>query len=358
MSSPIQLNRCAWMCAVIFLVVIAAGEMTARRLLPVVPGCSEAPRNPFRFRGWPEYMAGVETTGASARLLLISNSQAYSGEQPASKSYPAILQRTMTERHIGGFPSWNVLNWSIDGTTSMEYMLMAADARQADPAMVLAVVGFADFRAANNGKGFAFCRSDVPRLAARWRVVKNLPVAFVRRHFKVEDILTSWISDQLAMRRLRDYGWSWLDVRFPGAQNMFYAPLVSYRFWEIKAKPLVPPARFPVRNGEGEELLDFTYDERSTVLLREYLQQLSRLPCKVVVVSAPVRAGSQDKRLVFQQRFQEDLARLAPECELTLWNMQDALTRVDFITSSHFNVRNHELFARLLAERIQGETGR
>ena len=89
--------------------------------------------------------------------------------------YPAVLQ-TELNRVVGtDAPPWRVVNWSLDGATSIEYTLLAAYLRTIRPEVVIASVAFADFRAEHEQAGYRYCRSDVVRLATRPAVLCRLP---------------------------------------------------------------------------------------------------------------------------------------------------------------------------------------
>lgn len=329
--------------------VLAACEIAARHLLPDVPGCAEDHRNPFRFRGWPEYMDGAAWDRDVRRLFLISNSQAYAGEYPSSRIYAAVLERRLNEKVPEGEPPWKVCNWAVDGATPMEYDVMVAALKRKKPDLVLAMIGYADFRGVNFGQGFDYCRTDVPLLVGRPEVLAELPAEFLRRHAHVEDMLTCAVAEHLSLMRLREYMWSWLDARFPGIQTVFYAPMVNYRFWEVRARPLVRGLDF---EWYTQEKLDFSYDDRSTLMLREFLEQLRSLPCRAIVATGPVRLNPNDQRGLWHRKYALDITALAAELDLPYWDLTDALPAEDFLTSSHFNHRNHRRFGELLAERL------
>jgi hypothetical protein len=339
------------------LVVIAcvwlACEIAARHILPAVPGCAEVHRNPFRFRGYPEYMDGISNAPAASRIVLLSNSQAYAGEFQRAQIYATLLEEDLNQRKAGGRNDWRVCNWSVDGMTSMEYMLMAGRLREDPPAIVLAVIGYADFRGANETKGFSYCRSDIPRLCGRTDVARSLPFRFWLRHAKFEDLLTYGIVQRFALFRVREYLWSWLDIRYPGVQTVFYAPMVNYRFWQLTGRPRVQAVDLPAYR---QEKVDFSYDERSTRMLREFLAQLAGLGTRTIIVNAPLRISTNDPRAAWNEPFRADLSALTGELGLPLWDLQAALPPEDFMTSSHFNRQNHQRFAKILADRLAAGT--
>ncbi len=336
---------------ILFLAVLLAANLAARRLLPHVPDCSGAIRNEYRFRGWPEYLAGLRAAPGATRLVLLSNSQGYAGEERAERSYPALLGEALNRRQAGGHTNWVVMNLSIDGVTHMEYMLLASLLRDDPPPVVLTVVGYADFRAENFDQGLAHGRTDVPRLVTRWRVLRHLPWAFYRRHFKLEEFLTASAHDHLALLRFRDYLWSWLDVRFPRLQTVFYAPNVPYRAWDIKSGATYRPLQLPMPRFPPPK---FVFDDHSTTMLREYLAQLAPLTSRVFVATAPLRLAERDKRVLWQQQFQDAVTAAAAEQGMTCWDLTSALPPQDFVTSSHFNADNHHRLSELLADRIAG----
>lgn len=334
------------------LVLLIAGlaEIGARRALPDIPGCQEEARNPFRFRGFPEYLAGFRQASAQHAVVLISNSQAYAGEYPPANIYPARLERLLNERRVGGHADWKVLNWSSDGMTSIEYVLLAACLRRASPALVLAITGFADYSVEHLDSGFLFCRTDVPRLATRPAVLAGVPWSYLRRHARVEDTLTSLATDRVALYRFREYLWCWLERRFPGAHRAFYAPFVNYLPWNIRGAAWVSALRFPP--APEEENAAFTYTDASRPMLAEYLDALRGLSAPVLVVAEPRRLAAGDARGASDVAFGEDLRAMTAARGLALRDLRDALPAAGYITSSHFHDSNHRRFAELLCRQV------
>ena len=358
MATRKELNRLA-MGGGIGLAVLALACGLAMWLLPPPAGCVEHSRNPYRFRDWPHYVDAMDRCSHSAYVVLISNSQGYGGEYPAQKVYPARLEALLNERKTGGVEQWEVLNFSLDGVTPMEYMTLAARLREEKPTWLISISGSADYRSDNFDKGFSFCRTDLPHLLTTGSVACRLPLSFWRRHGRVEDVLTAWITQRFPLLRIRDYVWSWLDTRFPGAQRAFYAPRTTYRFWQLHGEARTEPLVSPVQ-GKGEELIDLTYDAKSTVLLGEFMEQLAKIPAEhKVVAAAPLRSIFADGREgPWVAAFREDLKRLAGEAGLPFWDLTEQLPPEDFITSNHLQDRNHKRMAALLEERIATEMGK
>ena len=338
------------------LAVVAAATGLARRAFPPPASCVESERNPYRFRDWPAYVDGLRTADGAACVALISDSQAYGGEYPARNGYPARLEALLNERKTGGFERWEVLNLSIDGVTPLEYMALAARLREETPIWLISVSGSADYRAENFTKGFAFPRTDLVELPTERAVARRLPLSFWRRHGKVEDVLTAWIAHRFPLLRARDYLWSWLDTRYPGAQKTFYAPRTTYRFWQLPGKARTETVPDPIPDRTGGRL-DLTYDERSTVLLAEFLDQLAQIPAAhKLVATAPLSsdfAGTPDGEWI--AAFRRDLARLADERGLPFRDLTATLPPQDFITSNHLHDRNHRRMAELLADHVAAE---
>ena len=164
-------------CGGLALAVVALACGLAAWLLPPPASCLETSRNPYRFRDWARYVAGMDARGDAACVALISDSQGYAGEYPAHRSYAARLETLLNERKPGGFARWEVLNLSIDGVTTMEYMALAARLREEKLTWLISVSGSADYRAENFTKGFAFPRSDLPYLLTEWPVARRLPLS-------------------------------------------------------------------------------------------------------------------------------------------------------------------------------------
>ena len=342
----------------IALAVVALTCGLAAFLLPPPASCVEQSRNPYRFRDWPRYVGAMDSPENPARVVLISNSQGYGGEYPAQKVYPARLEALLNERKTGGVAHWEVLNFSLDGVTPMEYMALAARLREEKPTWLISISGCADYRSDNFDKGFSFCRTDLPQLLTTGSMARRLPLSFWRRHGRVEDVLTAWVTRRLPLLRFRDYAWSWLDTRFPGAQKAFYAPRTTYRFWQLRGEALTAPVGASLQ-GNGEAQLDLTYDEKSAVLLGEFMAQLAEVPAEhKLVAAAPLRSTFADGREgPWVAAFRADLKRLAGEAGLPFWDLTEQLPPEDFITSNHLQDRNHKRMAALLEERIASEMG-
>lgn len=338
------------------LAVVGLACLLATRGLPPPADSVEHTRNPYRFRDWPNYVDGLRGAGDAAVVALISDSQGYAGEYPGRRSYAARLEEILNERKTGGHDRWEVLNLSIDGVTPMEYMALAAYLQDHSPTWLISVSGSADYRADNYTRGFSYPRTDLPHLLTEWRLARRLPLSFWRRHGRVEDTLTAWVTHRMPLLRVRDLLWSWLDTRHPGAQKAFYAPRTTYRFWQLpgKARTQPVPDPFPVRGGE---VLDLTYDELSTILLGEFIEQLAKIPARhQLVASAPLKADFSDTREGrWIARFREDLGRFSEEQGLPFRDLTDALPPEDFITSNHLHDRNHRRMAELLADHIAAE---
>ena len=324
--------------------------------LPAPADCVAHSRNPYRFRDWGNFVEGIRGAGDAATVVLISDSQGYAGEYSPGYSYAARLENLLNERRTGGHARWEVLNLSIDGVTTMEYMALAARLREEKATWLISVSGSADYRAANLTQGFSFPRTDLPQLLTDWTMARRLPLAFWRRHGKVEDTLTAWMGRRMPLLRFRDFLWSWLDTRYPGAQKSFYAPRTNYRFWQLPGKARTVPVADPIPD-KTKGRLDLTYDERSTLLLDEFLTELARIPAEHrLVAAAPLSTDFADSyEGPWIAAFRRDLARICAREGLAFWDMTDELPAKDFITSNHFHARNHQRMAERLADYIAAE---
>ncbi len=105
MSSPAYRMKVAAAVA-IGLAVVGAANLVASRLLPPPADCVESGRNPYRFRDWAHYVDGMDRRGDAACVVVISDSQAYAGEYPVRKGYPArleaLLERTQNRADTSG----------------------------------------------------------------------------------------------------------------------------------------------------------------------------------------------------------------------------------------------------------------
>jgi len=339
--------------------VIGGLTLLVAYLFPVAANCVKDSRNPYRFRDWVEYVDGMESDGDAGTVILISDSQGYAGEYPAKKGYPARLEVLLNERKTGGIEHWEVLNLSIDGVTPMEYMVLAARLRTESPTWLISVSGCADYRAANFDMSLSFCRTDLPSFLTEWSLAQRLPWAFWKRHGRVEESLSSWVTRRFPLLRFRDFMWSWLDTRYPGAQKAFYAPRVTYRFWQLpgQARTKAIPSPFPKMDNAS---IDLTYDEQSTLMLNEFLSQLAQVPAQYRLIAAnPLSSTMKDTPIwPWVEAFQRDLVRLTEELNLPYWDMTEVLPAEDFITSNHFHDRNQKRMAALLEGYIATEMGK
>jgi len=332
----------------ILVVLLLLAEGAARWGGPSVPTCLEAHRNPYRFRGWPEYIEGGRDLPESTRtVVLLTNCQGYGAEMPAKLIVAADLERELRTRKYQGEEDWRVLNWALDGATSIEYTILAATLRTMKPELVIASLAFADFRAEHFDAGYRYCRSDVPRLATRPSVARHLPTAFLRRHAQAEDVLAAAALDRIALLRVKEYAWSWLEGHFRGIHYTLYAPAVNYRPWQIsKLEPWVPEIR-PIGMPRDQDL-DLAYDERSTTMLDELAEVLAAGPPPVVLVTQPFRDSHHSAR-----RFAVEMGEVAAKYSIPYWDLHDAIPHREFLTSNHLTRRGHLRFAEELANRIE-----
>jgi hypothetical protein len=331
----------------LLLALLLLAEGAARLAGPAMPSCAAMRRNPYRFRGWPEYVEAARGLAASNRVVvLLSNCQGYGAEHPGRLGYPAVLQTMLNEQAPAGERPWRVVNWSLDGATSIEYVMLAAYLRDVRPAAVLVPIAFADFRAEHFAEGWRYSRSDVSRLAVRPSVWRRLPRAFLRRHAPVEDVLATWAFDRLALLRVAEYGWSWLEGRLPGSHYTLYAPAINYRPWRIEGlRPLVHKIR-PVGMPLDQEL-NLLYDERSAVMVDELAAVLAASGLPVALAAQPFR----DKHL-YARQFARDLEAAAGRHGLACWDLRRAIPAEEYLTSNHLSRQGHRRMAQELATRM------
>ena len=331
----------------LFLFLLVLAEVAARLWGPALPSCAAERRNPYRFRGWPAYVAGVRDFGATNHVVVVlSNCQGYGAEVSGRVGFPAGLQNLLAERAWRGDANWRVVNWSLDGATSIEYVILAAYLRTLHPDAVVASLAFADFRAEHYREGWRYPRSDVPCLATRWVVFRDLPWAYLWRHWKAEDALAAWAFDRLALLHLAEYGWSWLDGHLPGAHYALYAPAINYRPWRIMDEARWLPGIRPVGVPRDRDL-DLAYDERSTAMVDELAAVLAAGNAPVLLVAQPFR-----DRHEFATRFAQDLQAAATRHGLPICNLQTAIPPEEFLTSNHLNRQGHRRMAAALADAL------
>ena len=333
--------------AALFLLLLGLAEAAARLWGPAMPSCATERRNPYRYRGWPEYVAGVRELTVSNRVLVVlGNCQSYGAELPGRLGYPAVLQERLAERAPPDGPGWKVVNWSLDGATSMEYVILAACLRELKPAAVVASLAYADFRAGHFNEGWRYSRSDVARLATRPATIRNLPRAFLWRHTKVEDSLALAAFDRVALLRAAEYGWSWLEARLSGSHYALYAPAINYRPWRLEGLAAWRPAIRPIGVPRDQDL-DLAYDGRSTAMIDELAAALAAAGVPAVLVAQPFRDASPGG-----DGFAADMAAAAARHGLPFWNLQTAIPREEFLTSNHLTRRGHRALAGDLADRF------
>lgn len=341
--------RPAWArpaCWALFLLLVLA-EGAARVWGPAPPSCATSRRNPYRFRGWPEYVEGAAETSAGRRtVVILTNCQGYGAEVPGWAGYPAALEGELAVRGVLGDADWRVVNWALDGATSIEYVVLAAYLRDLKPAAVVASLAFADFRAEHFAESWRYARSDVPRLATRPAVFRNLPRSFWQRHARAEETLEAWATDHCALLRAKEYAWSWLEEHLPGSHFALYAPAINYHPWRISGQRAWRPPIRPVGVARIQDL-DLLYDERSTAMLDELAAVLAAGPAPVALVAQPFRDGH-----VHAATFARDLEAAAARHGLPFWNLQQAIPREEFMSSNHLNHRGHRRLARELAARL------
>ncbi len=315
---------------------------------PAMPSCATDRRNAYRFRGWPEYVEGTPEGMASNRtVVVLSNCQGYGAEVPGKSGYPAVLESVLRERGLQGRTDWKVVNWSLDGATSIEYVILAAYLKTLTPDLVIASLAFADFRAEHYQEGYRYSRSDVARFATRPGVIRNLPRSFLRRHMKLEDVLGLWAFDHLALLRAAEYGWSWLDGHLPGCHYAMYAPAINYRPWRIEGEARWAPEIRPIGVPRDQDL-DLAYDERSTAMVDELASVLAAGNAPVVLVAQPFR----DKH-GGANRFARDLAASATKRGLPYVDLHAAMSPDQFLTSNHLTRHGHRQVAEELADRLE-----
>ncbi len=328
-------------------ILLFLAEGAARLWGPAMPSCAVDRRNAYRFRGWPEYVEGTRDLLESNHVVVVlSNCQGYGAELPGKSGYPAVLQNILTERAWLGETNWCVVNWSLDGATSIEYVILAAYLRTLKPDAVIASMAFADFRAEHFKESYRYSRSDVARFATRPGVLRNLPRSFLRRHVKVEDALSLWAFDHLALLRVAEYVWSWLDGHMPGCHYAMYAPAINYRPWRIAGEKQWLPEIRPIGVPRDQDL-DLAYDERSAKMVDELAAVLATGNAPVVLVAQPFRDSHTSA-----DRFAADLAKSATKQGLPFWNLQAAIPSDEFLTSNHMNRHGHRALAEELARRM------
>ena len=349
-STPLWVRiRTPWLrsagCLLLILLVLAEGG--ARLWGPTMPSCAVDRRNAYRFRGWPEYVEGTQALIPSNRtVVVLSNCQGYGAELPGKMGYPAVLQNELSSLTLPGDIPWKVVNWSLDGATSIEYVILAAYLKTLHPDVVIASVAFADFRAEHFQEGYRYCRSDVARLATRSSVIRNLPNSFLERHMKVEDSLALWAFDHLAILRVAEYGWSWLDGHMPGCHYAMYAPALNYRPWRIEGEKQWLPEIRPIGVPRDQDL-DLAYDDRSSAMIDELTAVLASGNAPVVLVAQPFRDSHSS-----MGRFVEDLTKSSTLRGIPFWDLHGAIPADEFVTSNHLSRRGHRAFANELARRI------
>ncbi len=335
----------------VFLGLLAGAERLASSALPTAPRAEFAARNPYRFRSWPEYTRLSRPRTNEARIVWISNSQAYAGELPANRIYTDRLERALTDARAGGYQRVDVLNWSFDGVTSIELTLMAARLRQAEPELVVAAIGVADFSSFNLDRRLSGVRTDLPRLVSHPAVWRALPPSFKKRHVNIEDWLTYAASDRVALLRFRDYMWSWLDHRWSGLQMGFYAPAINYHPWRLDRVQRRANLGGPPWRERRPFQVDYTPAARE--LLAEFLDVFQAIPARAhLVIMTPRFLEEWDPLLAMDRAFQRDLSDLLAERGLLFWDDSQLFGREAFHDGLHFNPDAHRAYTERLMREI------
>lgn len=341
------------------LLVAIGAESLARWVLPDSPDPIERIRNPYRFRNFPEFVdAAVNVPDFSKRgIVLIGNSQAYGGEYPDIRIYSTWLERDMRREKIGGRDDWEVFNWSTDGMTTIEHTILAAYLKKHPPAMVIAVTGYADYRAEQANLGFEYCRSDVPRLATRLSVARQLPDNYWARHFKLEDVLSAAMRERFDLPRVADYLWSYADQKHSGLQPLCYSPAVNYHPWKLDLEKSSPAMRL---NTTTDDRIELTYNTKSREMIATYLRTLSQISAPVLVIGQPSGIPPSDPKAASINQYQQDLAGLQAPESVEVLDMTYSLEPGLFLDGVHFNRKGHRAFADklfpIVSPRLEGSS--
>lgn len=343
----------SWFAVLAFVGVLGVAEWGARRAMPVTPASEDVPRQKHRFRGWPAFTAWQDAPTGTARIVWLSHSQAYAGEIPANRIYADKLERALTAQRAGGFDKVEVMNWSFDGVTSIEMTLMAARLQRAEPDLVVAAVGMANFTIDDLSRPLSQCRSDLPRLVSHPEIFRALPRTFLRRHVPIEDGLTVAAWDRVALLRFREFAWSWLDQQWGGLQRGLYAPAVNFHPWQLAHLPARGDfGRAPWSKRAGR--VEARYDARSRVLLEEFLDLFQSIPARRhLVIATPHHLKPGNAMAPSMEIFRRDLASLAAARGLPLVDDSDLYGAEGFFDGLHFNPDYHQYYCETLFARIK-----
>lgn len=332
------------------LATLVLAEWGASQLMPRVPGSDRVPRNPYRYRGWPEYLSGLQPAATNGQCVLISNCQGYGGEYDGRMIYSVELARRLSATRLAGHANWTVHNWSVDGATSIDYLFAAAWLTRRHPDITLAVTGYADYLAVHAQADFGYSRTDLPRFLNDAAVRRALPASFRQRHGQTEAYLSFCAQDASALLRAGDFAWSWIERRMPGILNAWYAPNMPYLPWHLPrtSRTWLSQLPRPGPSGDGTDTIPLDYDASSTAMLAEYLDLLQRQHGRVVVVAEPY----QHRNHPSAQLFLQDVARLASARSLEFWDLSAAVPDDEFKTTAHLSRTGHVRLAELLSERL------
>ena len=312
---------------------LAAVEFGARVIYAGLdfPHATEDPRNPFYRRAWPEFTTPVPPREGERTVIVMSNSQGFFRESAdGSKSYVPLLGDLLREAEPER-PT-RVLNWSIDGGNSPEWIVLSARAAETEPDLIVVVSWIANYTSRRLRRPLSYMISDVNQMAYEPEVRRYLSDRFLDA-FDVQDPL-GWLSVNSGLVRLRDRfveprhdRWSFVSVPPPPDIDLSKVPMT--------VRPWV---------------------DRSTLLLEELAGTLDRAvpDSRVLFVSMPVcgnalKPADWPRMRGFLPRCREILAD-RPDIE-----MLEAIDVVDadlFYTPVHLNPEGHEVFARWLSPRI------
>lgn len=317
--------------AVLCLLGFEAGASLLRQVL-VTPSSAVAARNPHFRRGWVDYTAPPREPAAGRDVILVTASQGYLRESPrADEVYAQRLEHLLS--NAPGRSGLQVHNWSIDGGSALEMVLLTARAVQHRPAILLLVVTPGVFRDDTSERLPSYWVSDTWELCHLSDVREILPDEVIASCDR--ERVKGWVATRIAS--------SWLRSR------LFDRQIESWRTWRVTGELATEQKR------RRRRLRDMELDEGVLeTTLRLVVEMLSKHTpeTRLVVVAGPlarerltVEGWNLGDRMI-------ELARPRVREDDVVLDAREVVASERFYGFVHFDRLGHDAFADWLASEL------
>jgi hypothetical protein len=325
-----QLWRAAAACCLVLL-ALEGGARLLHRAMPT-PSSWDAPRNPHHRRGWIDYTAPPRRRPPGPSIVLISSSQGFLRESSdPSQVYARRLEELLRAR--SGTSGPKVLNWSLDGGSALEAVLLAARAVQHEPEVLLFVTSPGVFRPHSFERPPSYWASDAWQLCHLDDVRAVVP----------SDLLALCDRERLrglAATRLRS---SWARSRLFGPQMDHWQP------WPASGELATERPRKEARRRDVE------LSEPDLVRTLQQIHDVlsAHAPAiRLVFVAGPLhRDAITEESWPLGARMLE-LARRELRADHLVLDARDVVAGERFYDMVHFDRVGHQDFAEWLAPRL------